>query len=182
MKSTRNEMPTWSDCMKTRFFFFALLLLSFASALYSASQAQTKPTNVAGKWQISWEARIGTERDIIQLEQADSKQAGSTLTGTFQGKLGNPKVSGNVDGANISLRLDFPGTKPYSIVFTGSADGDKMSGKFEIPGVDGAYDFHGENIRPSNYTWSAVRLPDTNSAASTAAQPSQSHGASKSAQ
>jgi hypothetical protein len=159
--------------MKTRFFFVLLLLL----ATYSASPAQTKPTNVTGKWQISWEARIGTERDAIQLEQTDSK-----LTGTFQGKLGNPKVSGNVDGANISLRLDFPGAKPYSIVFTGTTDGDKMSGKFELPGVDAAYDFHGENIRPSNYTWSAVRLLDTNPSASTATQQNQPHSAAKPAQ
>jgi autotransporter translocation and assembly factor TamB len=155
--------------MKIRFFFILILL----SMTHLLSQAQAKPTTLTGKWQISWEARIGTERDTIQLDETGSK-----LTGTFQGKLGDPKVSGNVDGTNISLRLDFPGAKPYSIVFTGTIDGDKMSGKFEIPGVDGAYDFHGENIRPSNYTWSAVRLPDANSA-STAAQPMQSHSSSK---
>jgi hypothetical protein len=168
--------------MKIRFL-FVLVLLSMA---YSLSAAQTKPINVSGKWQISWEARIGTERDTIQLEQHDSNQHDSNqndsrLTGAFQGKLGNPKVSGNVDGANISLRLDFPGDKPYSIVFTGTTDGDKMSGKFEVPGVDKAYDFHGENIRPSNYTWSAVRLSDAAKASSATPQPNQSH-TSKSAQ
>jgi hypothetical protein len=162
--------------MKTRFFFFVLLLLS---AAYSLSAAQTKAINVSGKWQISWEARIGTERDTIQLEQTDSNQNDSKLTGIFQGKLGNPKVSGNVDGANISLRLDFPGANPYSIVFTGTIDGDKMSGKFEIPGVDRAYDFHGENIRPSNYTWSAVRLSDAANASSSTPQRNQSHSVEK---
>lgn len=166
--------------MKVRFPFIVLAL--FLPALQPLSLSQTKLLNVSGKWQISWEARIGTERDTIQLEQADSNQSDpnqndSKLTGSFQGKLGNPRVSGNVDGANISLRLDFAGAKPYSIVFSGTIDGDKMSGKFEIPGVDGAYDFHGENIRASNYTWSAIRLSDA--AASSTLQQSRSQGTSK---
>jgi hypothetical protein len=131
------------------FSLFALHLAVFDCA----SSAQNRPANASGKWQISWEARLGTERDTIQLEQVDLK-----LRGTFQGRLGNPAVSGSVEGNHISLRLDFPGKQPYSLLFNGSIDGDKMSGKFEVPGVDRAYDFHGENVRPSNYTWSAVRL------------------------
>jgi hypothetical protein len=127
---------------------------------------RTKAVNVTGKWQISWEARVGTERDTIELQQTESK-----LTGVFCGKLGSPKVSGNVDGRNIALRLDFVGRQPYSIVFTGTLEDDtqdgqrldsqKMSGKFEIPGVAGAYDWHGENVHSTNYTWSAVRLSNT---------------------
>jgi len=127
------------------------ILLVLSSAFY----AQTSAANVSGKWQISWEARIGTERDVIQLDQENSRLAGS-----FQGRLGSPKVSGNVDGKNILLRLDFPGKQPYSLIFTGVIDGDKMSGKFEIPGVAAPYDFHGENVRQSNYTWQAVRIAD----------------------
>jgi hypothetical protein len=165
--------------MKSRFHRFGLFLffLAFVSLLAydPASAAQTKSVNVTGKWQISWEARLGTEHDMIEL-----KQVGSTLTGSFHGRLGSPKVSGHVDGKNVTLRLDFPGKQPYSLVFTGAIDtgaidtgtidtgaintgtigGDKMSGKFEIPGVRGAYDFHGENVRASNYTWSAVRVSE----------------------
>ncbi|MGA8437741.1 MAG: hypothetical protein WB762_15730 [Candidatus Sulfotelmatobacter sp.] len=51
-----------------------------------------------------------------------------------------------------------------------------MSGKFEIPGVGGAYDWHGENVRSTKYTWSAVRLPDAAQTGKTVvngAQPSQ---------
>jgi hypothetical protein len=155
--------------MKSRFLsssLFAFFLLACASV----SAAQTKPVNVSGQWQISWEARIGTESDVIEL-----KQNGSILNGTFHGRLGSPKVSGEVDGKNVTLRLDFPGEKPYSLVFTGAIEtqengGDKMSGKFEIPGVRGAYDFHGENVRPSNYTWSAVRMPEAAHASSSGGQ------------
>jgi hypothetical protein len=127
----------------------------FLIAFHLSAAGQTKSVNVSGRWQISWEARIGTERDTIQLEQTESK-----LSGTLQGKLGSPRVSGNVDGAHVSLRLDFPGPQPYTLLFTGTIEGDKMSGKFEVPGVDRAYDFHGENVRATNYTWSAVRQSD----------------------
>jgi hypothetical protein len=149
----------------------------FLFALHLSVAAQTKPTNVSGKWQISWEARVGTERDTIQLEQTESK-----LTGTFQGKLGSPKVSGNVDGKHITLRLDFPGSQPYTLLFTGTIDGDKMSGSFEVPGVDKAYDWHGENVRSTNYTWSAIRQSDTHQPDQTSAnsaQPNHSSAATK---
>jgi hypothetical protein len=130
-------------------------LALFLLAMHLSAASQTKPISVSGRWQISWEARIGTERDTIELEQTESK-----LTGTFHGKLGSPKVSGNVDGTHVMLRMDFPGAQPYTLLFTGTIEGDKMSGKFEVPGVDRAYDFHGENVRPTNYTWSAVRQSD----------------------
>jgi hypothetical protein len=142
----------------------ALALLSVCIAGVGTAAAEDKTVNVSGKWEISWEARIGTERDMIELQQS-----GSVLTGTFHGKLVTPRISGNVGGKNITLRLDFPGQKPYSIVFTGAIDGEKMSGKFEVPGVPGAYDFHGENISPSNYTWSAVRAADGSQASKSGA-------------
>jgi hypothetical protein len=156
--------------MQSRFFSlgFALAFVAFyVVGAKSAAAAQEKTLNVSGKWQISWEARIGTEREILDLQQAES-----VLTGTFHGKFATPKISGNVKGTNITLRFDFPGQKPYSIVFAGAIDGDKMSGKFEIPGVPGAYDFHGENISPSNYTWSAMRVAE-------GIQSSSADGASK---
>jgi hypothetical protein len=141
--------------MKLRSCVFSVLIVFYGLIFQSATIAQSNSPDVSGKWQISWEARLGTERDLIQLDQSGSK-----LTGSFQGKLGSPKVSGNVERKNISLRLDFAGNMPYSLVFNGVVDGDKMTGKFEIPGMDKPYDFHGENVSPSNYTWQAVRVPD----------------------
>jgi hypothetical protein len=134
----------------------------FLFALHIPVLAQTRSANssLTGKWQISWEARNGTERDSLQLEQTESK-----LSGTFQGKLGSPKVSGSVDGSQVVLQLDFPGPHSYTLQFTGTIDSDKMkmSGKFGVPGIDQAYDWHGENVRPTNYTWSAIRQSDRQS-------------------
>jgi hypothetical protein len=139
--------------------FLSLQFLSVLAILLGvfnfSAPAQTKPLDLTGKWNLSWAARLGTEHDPIQLKQTDSK-----LTGTFLGHLGKPNVSGMVDGKNVTLRLEFAGAQPYTLVFTGTIDGDRMGGKFEIENLPNAYDSHGENATPSNYTWNAVRQPD----------------------
>jgi hypothetical protein len=128
-----------------------ILLLASCSAF----AAQNQPAAVAGKWQLSWEARLGTERGTVLLEQQESK-----LSGTYQGRLGSPKVSGNIEGKNVVLNLDFPGSHPFTLVFKGIVEGDKMAGKFDVRGVPAGYDSHGENAHPTNYSWTAVRQPD----------------------
>jgi hypothetical protein len=120
-----------------------------------AAGGENKLVNVMGKWQLSWEARLGTERGTMLLEQVDSK-----LTGSFQGHLVSPKISGTIKDKSISLNLDFQGAHPFTLVFTGTVDGDKMAGKFAIQGVTDGYDWHGENARPTNYSWTAVRQSD----------------------
>jgi hypothetical protein len=148
---------------------FCLPLLMLASGFSAAGENQ--PVSVAGTWQLSWEARIGTERGILQLQQVDSGLAGS-----FQGgALGAPKISGKIEGKNINLKLDFHGAHTFTLVFTGTVDGDRMEGKFEIQSLADGYDWHGENVRPSDYSWTAVRQLDPTPAASdrqSAASPS----------
>lgn len=140
--------------INSRWRYFWLLVFAAMFGQASVGEAAIKPASVSGKWQISWEARLGTAHGTVQMEQAESR-----LTGSYQGQLGTPKVSGTIDGKNVSFTLDFQGAHPFSLIFKGVVDGDKMAGKFEIGGVDGGYDQHGENARPSNYTWSAVRQP-----------------------
>jgi hypothetical protein len=128
---------------------FLLLISSLATA------GENKYVNLTGKWQLSWEARLGTERGLLQLEQGDS-----SLAGSFHGHLDAPRITGSVDGKKISLKLEFQRAHPFTLVFTGTVDGDKMAGKFEIQGVPDGYDWHGENAHPSNYSWTAARQPD----------------------
>ena len=137
------------------------LFLPFLWMVFSiAALGQDKSVTVAGKWQISWEARFGTERGTIQFEQAESK-----LSGNLQARVGSPKVTGAVDGNKVSFDLAFQGPpKPFTLVFTGTMDGDKMAGKFEIKGMTDGYDWHGENAHPTSYTWTAVRQPDRSQA------------------
>lgn len=139
--------------MRSRWSYCFLVVLLCACSL--AVQGQDKPANVSGKWQLSWEARLGTARGELQLQQTESK-----LNGSFQGPLGAPRVSGTMEGKNVTLTLDFQGPRPFSLVFKGLIDGDKMAGKFSVKGVEEGYDSHGENARPSTYSWTAVRRGD----------------------
>ena len=150
---------------KTRSLCWGWLVLALVCSFAAASDNQ--PANVAGKWQVSWEARMGTERGILQVEQASSGLAGS-----FQGgSLGSPKISGNLEGKNITLKLDLQGAHSFTLVLVGTVEGDSMSGKFEIQGLTDGYDWHGENVRPTNYSWTAVRQNDRTQSASQQNQP-----------
>jgi hypothetical protein len=146
-----------------------LLLTSCVAAASFAAARENEPANLTGKWQLSWEARLGTESGTMQLEQVDS-----TLTGSYHGHLDAPRITGTVEAKNITLKLQFQRAHPFTIVFTGTIDGDKMAGKFEIQEVPDGYDWHGENARPSNYSWTAVRQADPAPAEASAAKPSKS--------
>jgi hypothetical protein len=132
-----------------------LFLPLFLLTSIFAAAGDTQSVNLAGKWQFSWEARIGTESGTLRLEQADSK-----LTGGYQGHLVSSNLSGTIQGNNVSFNLDFAGAHPFTIIFTGTVDGDKMAGKFSIGGSKDGYDSYGENARRTDYSWRAIRQPD----------------------
>jgi len=133
-------------------FLFALFLATFVFASPVDKPAASTP-NLAGSWQFSWEARIATERGILRLQQD-----GTQLKGGYTGPGGSPVASGTVNGNNVSINLAFSGVHPFTIVFTGTVDGDKMSGKFQIANMKDGYDAHGENARPTDYSWKASRI------------------------
>ncbi len=131
-----------------------VLLQIISLAAVAQNQPSPKPLlNVRGKWGLAWQARIGIEKGILSLQQNGAKLAGS-----FQSELGSPAVSGTINGQNISFKLQFEGTHPFAITFTGKVDGGKMSGKFELDGLADGYDQHGENVQAINYSWTATLL------------------------
>jgi hypothetical protein len=131
------------------------VLLSTATGFAAAEERPDQPANVAGNWQIQWEARLGTEKATVRF-----RQDGTKLTGVFHGQLGSPTVSGTVQGKNVRFTLEFTGKYPFRLTFTGPVEGDTMSGKFGVGGVETGYDPHGENARPTDYSWKASRIPD----------------------
>ncbi len=141
--------------MKRHSLLSILLLLGFLVSLTSviaAEESSDQTANLAGNWQIQWEARIATEKGLVRFQQTGAK-----LTGVYSGPAGSATVSGTVDGKKVSFTLEFPGKYFYSLVFTGLVEDDKMNGKFAVANMKDGYDSHGENARPTDYSWKAMR-------------------------
>lgn len=135
-----------------------LSLLVLVQIICLAAVAQNEPSpkallNVRGKWQLSWQARIGMEKGTLALQQNGTK-----LEGRFHSELGSPAVSGTIKEQNISFKLLFDAPHPFAITFTGKVDGGKMNGQFELDGLADGYDQHGENVQAINYSWTATLL------------------------
>jgi hypothetical protein len=135
---------------------FLIFLLVMTVVPCESAGAASKRTRLTGAWTISWQARVGMERGTIQFHQK-----GSRLTGVFQGHGSPASVSGNLKDGSVSFNLEFQGKTPYTIVFNGTLEGDKMTGKFQLQGFKDAYDQHGENVQQIDYSWTAERLPDS---------------------
>jgi hypothetical protein len=99
-----------------------------------------EPAKVAGKW-----------NGALQLEAISSKPAltfvqdGEKITGTYQGYYGASSIDGTVKEKEISFTVTYniEGSKVQAF-FTGTVDGDTMSGKVEFEGAGSG-------------TWSAER-------------------------
>jgi hypothetical protein len=130
------------------------LLFSFLLAvpLLLAQDPQSnnsQPANIAGAWQISWQARNGSQQATMQIQQD-----GSQLSGTFQDSSGSSSVTGSIAGNNVSFSVQIQG-RPMTLAFTGTIDGDKMSGTFQPQGGGGGRG--GRRGGQGNHTWSGVR-------------------------
>jgi len=112
----------------------------------------SQPANIGGAWQISWQARSDTQQATMQIQQNGSK-----LSGTFQDASGSSSVTGSVAGNNVSFSVQIQG-RPMTLAFTGTIDGDKMSGTFQPQGGSGGGDGRGgRGGGQGNHSWSGVR-------------------------
>ena len=109
----------------------------------------SQPANIGGDWQISWQARNGSQQASMQIQQDGSK-----LSGTFQDASGSSSVTGSMAGNNVSFSVQIQG-RPMSLAFTGTIDGDKMSGTFQPQGGGGSRGGRGGG--QGSHTWSGVR-------------------------
>ena len=100
------------------------------------------PANVAGQWSVSLE--LGS---IVGHPTLDLKQDGEKLTGTYRGRYGASPLEGAVKenqlGFTVTMTAEGQETSGY---FSGTVDGDRMSGSVEFEGAG-----YG--------TWSATRTP-----------------------
>jgi len=97
-------------------------------AFVAAGTAQEKPANVAGKWEMSWEGRQGTQTSTLTLEQD-----GANLKGTMSGRRGDTPVTGTVKGKEITLTVKRQTPQgEFTQEFKGTVDGDSMKGTLSI--------------------------------------------------
>jgi hypothetical protein len=112
---------------------------------------QSHSTNIGGAWQLSWQGRDGSQQATIQIQQDGSK-----LSGTFQGPRGSSALTGSVQGNNISFNVQMQGRRrAMTLAFTGTIDGDRMSGTLQPQGGGGGREGHAGG--QENHSWSAVR-------------------------
>ena len=145
--------------MTKQYIFLALPLLVLAaclSAVAADTAAEDHVLTVSGKWQLSWQARLGTEQATIELEQDGSK-----LRGTFHDLHHSCPVSGTIEGSTISLDVQFDEARPYTIAFKGTVNGDSISGTSRAQNIGGkAYLGHGGEIVQPEHPWTATRPAD----------------------
>jgi hypothetical protein len=83
----------------------------------------TSSANISGDWQGSWTSADGNQHPIMM----QIKQKGSKLTGTFTGQRGSTSLKGGINGHQVSFSMK----ARRQISFTGTVDGNKMSGTFD---------------------------------------------------
>ena len=87
----------------------------------TAAPASTAAASATGSWQVSWTGRDGSPKQgSMQIQQS-----GASLSGTFQAARGSTKLSGKLEGNQISLNIQ---AGKQQLTMTGTVDGNKMSG------------------------------------------------------
>jgi len=93
---------------------------------------------VDGKWEIVINSPLGAQKATL-----DIATNGSALTGTQTAQQGSgPLENGKVDGNTVSWSAKITTPMPLTLDFTGTVDGDKLSGSVKA-GAFGSFPFSG---------------------------------------
>jgi hypothetical protein len=80
--------------------------------------------DVTGKWELSWKDANGDPRHAT----AQMKQSGKKLSGSFVAQRGSVALKGTVTGKQVAFGVK---VRRRTFGFTGTVDGDSMSGTTE---------------------------------------------------
>jgi hypothetical protein len=108
----------------------------------TAALLAAAPANIAGAWQFTVELSMGTGQPVVTF-----RQDGEKITGTYEGRYGKSDLEGTVKDNQVDFTVNIVVQgSAVAGVFSGTVDGDKMSGVVEYEGAgDGQ--------------WTAVRMP-----------------------
>ena len=122
----------------------AVILAAFQFPVFAAQSS-----NLSGSWAVEAPAASGAN---FQLGAASGtltlEQKGEVVTGTWKGRMPEPwKLSGHVKGNAFELQTEFRGVpatvndEPATVqrrwIFSGTVDGDTMTGSMSLAGGDG---------------------------------------------
>lgn len=93
---------------------------------------------VDGKWEIVINSPMGAQKATLELATS-----GGSLTGTQSAAQGSgPLENGKVDGNTLTWSAKISSPMPMTLDFTGTVDGDKLSGSVKA-GSFGSFPFTG---------------------------------------
>lgn len=96
------------------------------SSPQNSAQDGIEASNLSGIWQVSFNGKRGGRQATMQL-----KEDGTKLSGSFQGERGSAPLKGTLNGNQVSFTVKMP---RRTLSFSGSVEGDKMSGTTEQGG------------------------------------------------
>ena len=111
----------------------AVLVLALGAVMSLPAQEKAHPhaeaIKVAGTWQMSMDTPHGAVKGPFEIQQTGAK-----LTGKFTSDhVGSLNLTGTLEGKKVVFRMEVPGSEE-AFVFSGSVDGDKMSGTTSMSG------------------------------------------------
>ena len=93
---------------------------------------------VDGKWEITINSPLGAQKAALEF-----KTDGASLTGSQTAAQGSgPLENGKVDGNTLTWSAKISSPMPLTLDFTGTVDGDKLSGSVKA-GSFGSFPFTG---------------------------------------
>jgi hypothetical protein len=92
-----------------------------------------------GTWKLTMQTPIGERKTTLALQTS-----GAGLKGKMTGEEGNATdiYDGTLNGNNASWKANITSPMPLTLAFTGTVDGDKMSGTVSA-GAIGSWPFTG---------------------------------------
>jgi hypothetical protein len=122
--------------MRRKVYFLAsALACGLLLTLSSMAIAADEPAKVAGTWEMTSQSPRGSRTQTMTVTQD-----GATIKGTIKGQRGESPLEGIVTGNKLSftVKRDTPnGT--FTIEYTGTVDGDSMTGKSHSERFDGEW-------------------------------------------
>jgi hypothetical protein len=103
-----------------------LLVITVLAIFSLAFTASTQiNANVTGTWKMNVETNMGSGSPTVVLKHL----ADTTITGKYNGQLGEAEINGSVHGNKI--RFEFS-VQSNTVVYDGTVDGNNMKGSVKL--------------------------------------------------